>query len=160
MFRQVTAPSDLESALSDPLHALLYMCFMVLSCGALSYSWIGVSGSNVKEEVEKMQNEGMYIEGSRATSQNQTDHYAKWYFNQYIPTAALLGGMAIGAPRGHPPVYSLSHCLPAGVLTIVADFMGAIGSGTGLLLAVTTIYEYYEIVRSETGNDFSKVWRK
>jgi preprotein translocase subunit SecY len=29
----------------------------------------------------------------------------------------------------------------SGVLTIVADFMGAIGSGTGLLLAVTTIYE-------------------
>ena len=29
----------------------------------------------------------------------------------------------------------------SGILTIVADFMGAIGSGTGLLLAVTTIYE-------------------
>ena len=38
--------------------------------------------------------------------------------------------------------------------------MGAIGSGTGLLLAVTTIYEYYEIVRRETGNDISKVWQK
>ena len=42
--------------------------------------------------------------------------------NRYIPTAAAFGGMCIGA------------------LTIVADFMGAIGSGTGILLAVTTIY--------------------
>jgi hypothetical protein len=58
------------------------------------------------------------------------------------------------APRP-PPLTSV-----AGVLTIVADFMGAIGSGTGLLLAVTTIYEYYEIVRRETGNDISKVWQK
>ena len=33
--------------------------------------------------------------------------------NRYIPTAAAFGGMCIGA------------------LTIVADFMGAIGSGTG-----------------------------
>ena len=27
-----------------------------------------------------------------------------------------------------------------GMLTIVADFLGAIGSGTGILLAVTIIY--------------------
>jgi len=29
-------------------------------------------------------------------------------------------------------------------LTIFADFVGAIGSGTGILLAVTIIYSYYE----------------
>lgn len=49
--------------------------------------------------------------------------------NRYIPTAAAFGGMCIGA------------------LTIVADFMGAIGSGTGILLAVTIIYQYYEVRR-------------
>ncbi len=43
--------------------------------------------------------------------------------NRYIPIAAAFGGMCIGA------------------LTIVADFMGAIGSGTGILLAVTIIYQ-------------------
>lgn len=31
-----------------------------------------------------------------------------------------------------------------GALTIFADFMGVIGSGTGILLAVTIIYEYFE----------------
>ena len=31
-----------------------------------------------------------------------------------------------------------------GALTIIADFMGAIGSGTGILLAVSIIYQYYE----------------
>jgi len=46
--------------------------------------------------------------------------------NQYIPTAAMLGGMSIG------------------LLTIIADFLGAIGSGTGILLAVTIIYGYFE----------------
>ena len=42
--------------------------------------------------------------------------------NRYIPNAAAFGGMCIGA------------------LTIMADLMGAIGSGTGILLAVTIIY--------------------
>jgi protein transport protein SEC61 subunit alpha len=51
--------------------------------------------------------------------------------NRYIPTAAAFGGMCIGA------------------LTVIADFMGAIGSGTGILLAVTIIYQYFEIFYKE-----------
>ena len=51
--------------------------------------------------------------------------------NRYIPTAAAFGGMCIGA------------------LTIIADFMGAIGSGTGILLAVTIIYQYFETYDKE-----------
>ena len=43
-----------------------------------------------------------------------------------IMTAATLGGMCIG------------------VLTIFADFLGAIGSGTGILLTVSIIYSLYE----------------
>lgn len=48
-----------------------------------------------------------------------------------IPIAASFGGMCIGA------------------LTIIADFMGAIGSGTGILLAVTIIYGYFEQYKKE-----------
>jgi hypothetical protein len=46
---------------------------------------------------------------------------------RYIPIAAAFGGMCIGA------------------LTVIADFMGAIGSGTGILLAVTIIFQYFEM---------------
>ena len=45
--------------------------------------------------------------------------------NRYIPTAAYLGGMLIG------------------LISIFSDMMGAIGSGTGILLAVSIIYGYY-----------------
>lgn len=51
--------------------------------------------------------------------------------NRYIPTAAAFGGIAIG------------------VLTILADFLGAIGSGTGILLAVSIVYQYYEMLVKE-----------
>ena len=53
--------------------------------------------------------------------------------NRYIPPAAAFGGMCIGA------------------LTVVADLLGAIGSGTGILLAVTIIYQYYEMFSKEQG---------
>lgn len=40
-----------------------------------------------------------------------------------------------------------------GVLTIFADFLGAIGSGTGILLTVTIIYGLYEeVVKNKVKN--------
>lgn len=67
-----------------------------------------------------------FLQGHRDTVQS-----LKKELNRYIPIAAAFGGMCIGA------------------LTIVADFMGAIGSGTGILLAVTIIYQYFETYEKE-----------
>jgi len=58
--------------------------------------------------------------------------------NKYIPTAAAFGGLCIGA------------------LSVIADFMGAIGSGTGILLAVTIIYQYFELFAKEA-QDFGSM---
>lgn len=50
-----------------------------------------------------------------------------------IPTAAMVGGMCVAA------------------LSIFADLLGAIGSGTGILMAVTIIYDLYERVSRDGG---------
>lgn len=54
------------------------------------------------------------------------DSGLKTHLNRYIPIAATFGGLCIGA------------------LSIVADFVGVIGSGTGILLAVNIVYGYFE----------------
>ena len=71
----------------------------------------------------------MTMEGHRQSKNNDSMINV---LRRYIPTAAAFGGACIGA------------------LTVVADFMGAIGSGTGILLAVTIIYQYFEIFAKET----------
>jgi len=48
------------------------------------------------------------------------------YLDRYIPVAAALGGIMVG------------------LLTVFADMLGAIGSGTGILLAVNIIFSFYE----------------
>ncbi|GKC00573.1 protein transport protein Sec61 subunit alpha [Tanacetum coccineum] len=55
--------------------------------------------------------------------------------NRCIPIAAAFGGLCIGA------------------LTVLADFMGAIESGTGILLAVTIIYQYFETLEKEMASE-------
>ena len=53
------------------------------------------------------------------------------HLNRYIPIAATLGGVFIA------------------ILSITADLMGAIGSGTGILLSVSIIYQLYEAIAKE-----------
>jgi protein transport protein SEC61 subunit alpha len=44
-----------------------------------------------------------------------------------------------------------------GLLSIVSDYLGAIGSGTGILLTVTIIYDFYEAFMRENTNDMKSV---
>merc|ERR1719379_2766904 len=108
----------------DPFHALFYVIFVVTSCALFSKAWIDVSGSSARDVAKQLKDQNMMMPGFR-------DSDLPRQLNRYIPIAASFGGACIGA------------------LTIVADFLGAIGSGTGILLAVTIIYQYFEIVYKE-----------
>jgi len=108
----------------DPIHAVFYIAFVLFSCALFSKTWIDVSGSSAKDVAKQIKDQSMMIPGYR-------DSDIPKYLNKYIPIAASFGGACIGA------------------LTIVADFLGAIGSGTGILLAVTIIYQYFEMVCKE-----------
>merc|ERR1712186_202942 len=101
-------------------------------------TWIEVSGSSAKDVAKQLRDQQMVMKGHRDSSLAKE-------LNRYIPTAAAFGGMCIGA------------------LTVVADFMGAIGSGTGILLAVTIIYQYFEIFvkeQSEMGSMGALLFKK
>merc|ERR1712157_259016 len=108
----------------DPIHAVFYVAFVLISCALFSKTWIDVSGSSAKDVAKQLKDQQMMMPGFR-------DSDLPKQLNRYIPPAAAFGGACIGA------------------LTVVADFLGAIGSGTGILLAVTIIYQYFEIVYKE-----------
>ena len=120
----ISPPRDFVEIIKDPFHTLFYIVFVLGSCALFSKIWIEVSGSSAKDVAKQLMEQDMVIEGLR--DQSMVRH-----LNRYIPTAAAFGGMCIGA------------------LSILADFMGAIGSGTGKLLAVTIIYQYFEQISKE-----------
>ena len=55
----------------------------------------------------------------------------KKVLDRYIMPLAVMGGLSIG------------------FLSILADFVGAIGTGTGILLTTTRIYTFYEQLKKE-----------
>jgi len=123
----VSPPGNLSEILEDPLHALIYLTFMLTACALFSKTWIEVSGSSPNDVHKQLSDQQMTLMGYRQTEMKKV-------LRRYIPIAAAFGGMCIGA------------------LTVMADFMGAIGSGTGILLAVTIIYQYFEIFMKEGGD--------
>merc|ERR1712194_319916 len=120
----MSPPNNFSDIWEDPVHALFYVAFVLLSCALFSKTWIEISGSSSRDVAKQLRDQQMIFKGHREQS-------LLHILDMYIPTAAAFGGMCIG------------------MLTIVADFLGAIGSGTGILLAVTIIYQYFEIVYKE-----------
>jgi protein transport protein SEC61 subunit alpha len=124
----VSPPANLSEIVEDPLHALVYLSFMITACALFSKTWIDVSGSAPSDVHKQLVDQQMTLMGYRQTEMKKV-------LRRYIPIAAAFGGCCIGA------------------LTVIADFMGAIGSGTGILLAVTIIYQYFEIFMKENAGE-------
>ncbi|EFN51494.1 hypothetical protein CHLNCDRAFT_59206 [Chlorella variabilis] len=122
----ISPPESLAAAAANPVHTLFYVAFMLGICAIFSITWIEVSGQSANDVAKQLRDQQFFLAGHRDTVSS-----LKKELNRYIPTAAAFGGMCIGA------------------LTIVADFLGAIGSGTGILLAVTILYQYWEAYNKE-----------
>jgi len=120
----ISPPSSFAEIIYDPFHAVFYLVFILTACALFSKTWIEVSGASARDVAKQLRDSQMIMKGHR-------DSALVHVLNRYIPTAAAFGGMCIGA------------------LTVIADFMGAIGTGTGILLAVTIIYQFYEAFMKE-----------
>eukprot|EP00055_Hartaetosiga_balthica_P006806 m.22239 g.22239 ORF g.22239 m.22239 type:complete len:475 (-) comp5438_c0_seq1:489-1913(-) len=127
----LSPPTSFRHIAADPLHTVIYIVFMLGSCALFSRYWIHLSNSAPEDVARQLKEQELTIAGARP-------HQTKARLSRYIYTAAAFGGLCIGA------------------LSVFADFLGAIGSGTGILLAVTIIYQYYEtIAKEQEKNGFS-----
>ncbi|KAI5848162.1 SecY subunit domain-containing protein [Tricharina praecox] len=120
----MSPPLNFTDALLDPVHTALYIIFMLGACAIFSKTWIEVSGSSPRDVAKQLKEQGLVMAGHREQSMYKE-------LKRVIPTAAAFGGACIGA------------------LSVVSDLSGALGSGTGILLAVTIIYGYFEIAAKE-----------
>ncbi|CAL5970086.1 Sec61_alpha family protein [Hexamita inflata] len=112
-------PYSLRSAFFHPLHTILHTCVMVFMSGLVSKLWIGFSGESAAEQAKQLLDNQWIITALRPCS-------VEAELNKYIPTAAVTGGIILG------------------LLSLVADVFGTLGSGSGLLMAATALVKIYE----------------
>jgi protein transport protein SEC61 subunit alpha len=119
----LTPPASIFDFIFSPFKTVFYVSFAMITCAIFSKTWIEVSGSSSWDVAKQLKDEGMTIKGYKMDPSGRN---IKKYLDHYIPIAATFGGLCIGA------------------LSVFADLLGAIGSGTGILLAVTIIYGMFE----------------
>lgn len=122
----VIPPRTLSNVLLDPVRAGIYTIIFVAACVFFAATWVEVGGMDARTVAKQLLDSGMQIEGFRRSQLPIQQVLAR-----YIPTVTILGGMIIGT-------------IAAG-----ADFLGAFGSGTGILLTVGIIEQYYQILVRE-----------
>ncbi|KAK9240929.1 SecY subunit domain-containing protein [Lipomyces kononenkoae] len=119
-------PLNIAEALVDPIKTVIYVTFILTACAVFSKTWIEISGSSPRDVAKQLKDQDLVMAGHREGSMYKE-------LKKIIPTAAAFGGACIGA------------------LSVTSDLLGTLGSGTAILLAVTTIYGYFEIAAKEGG---------
>lgn len=132
----LTPPQGFSDLIFSPIKTLIYISITMLCCAFFSKTWIEVSGSGSWDVAKQLKEEGFTIKGYKLDPSGRN---IKQYLDHYIPIAASFGGLCIGA------------------LSVFADLIGAIGSGTGILLAVTIIYQMFEQYAKARGAGKGKV---
>jgi preprotein translocase subunit SecY len=122
----VVPPHNLPGVLADPVRALIYAALLVVFCVFFAVTWVEVGGMDANTVAKQLLDSGMQIEGFR-----RSQIPIRQLLQRYIPVVTILGAIIIG------------------VIAASADFLGAFGSGTGILLTVGIIEQYYQILVKE-----------
>ena len=122
----LTPPRSLTGIVENPLRAGVYALLLILVCIFFAATWVEVGGMDAKSVARQLIDSGMQIEGFRRSSAP-----IQQLLSRYIPIVTILGGAVIG------------------VIAAFADFLGAFGSGTGILLTVGIIEQYYQLLVKE-----------
>jgi protein transport protein SEC61 subunit alpha len=133
----VTAPQNVMNVAADPLRAAVYLGILVAFCAVFSLIWLEVGGLGPSKVAEQLMSSGMQIPGYRRSGKP-----IELILKRYIPVVTVLGGIIVGLVAG------------------LADFLGVFGSGTGILLSVGIIYQYYEMLMRERAAEMFPAFRR
>jgi preprotein translocase SecY subunit len=122
----LTPPRGLEVVGADPLRAVVYLLVLIVACAIFSVTWIEVGGMAPRDVSKQLINAGMMVPGFR-----RSPKILEKLLKRYITPVSIWGGVAIALIAGF------------------ADYLGALGTGMGILLATMIIQQYYEIIAKE-----------
>ena len=117
--------------------ALSYLLIMIMGCMLFSYFWVQTSGMDARSQAKQMMSSGLTIPGFR-----RDERILERLLDRYIGPLTIMGGATIGFLSG------------------IADILGALGQGTGILLTVMIIYKLYEEIAKQHMMDMHPMMRK
>jgi len=99
--------------------------------------WVQTSNMDAKSVAEQMMSSGLQIPGFR-----KDKRILERILSRYIMPLTVMGGLTVG------------------FLAAMADLLGALSRGTGILLTVMIIYQMYEDIAREHMYDMNPMMKK
>lgn len=118
-------------------HSLVYLLIYAVGAMIFSIFWVQTSGLDAESQANQMVSSGLQVPGFR-----RDKRVLERMLKRYIGPLTVMGGLTIGLLAGS------------------ADLLGAIGSGTGILLTVMIIYRLYEDIAKQHMYDMNPAMRK
>ena len=103
-----------------------YLFIFIILCIYLGKIWVEVSGLASRDIAQQIIDSGMMVPGFRSSAK-----IIEKILDRYIPVLIVLNGILIA------------------LLSFMADSLGALTSGTGLLIAIGIIHQYAETISKE-----------
>ncbi|MFW9819406.1 MAG: preprotein translocase subunit SecY [Candidatus Thorarchaeota archaeon] len=122
----LTPPMGIDDFLSNPLRAFIYLVIFIFLCIMLGRVWVEVSGLAPRDIAQQIIDSKMQVPGFRSSAK-----IIERILKRYIPTLVIINGMIIA------------------IMSFGADTLGALTSGTGLLIAIGIIHQYAETISKE-----------
>ena len=123
--------------LSNIGQALIYIVVFMIGSVIFSIFWVQTAGMDAKSQAKQIMNSGLQISGFR-----RDERVLEKILNRYIWPLTIVGGASIG------------------LLAALADLMGTLANGTGILLAVMIVYKLYEDIAKHHMMDMHPALRK
>jgi len=122
----LSPPGSLYATLADPVRALVYTVTLMGLATLFGIMWVEISGLSASAQAEQLIKSGMEIPGIRRNPKILERILSRYIF----------------------PLTVLSSLIVAGIAAL-GSLLGAYGTGTGLLLAVGIVQQYYTMIAYE-----------
>lgn len=122
----LSPPGSILSTLSDPIKAFIYAISVLGLATLFGIMWVEISGLSASAQAEELMKSGMEIPGIR-----RNPKILERILARYITPLTVLSSLIVAS------------------IAVTADMLGAYGTGTGILLAVGIVQQYYMMIAYE-----------
>jgi preprotein translocase subunit SecY len=119
------------------VNSVIYILLMIGGSVLFSIFWVQTSNMDARSLADQMLSSGLQIPGFR-----KDRRILERLLNRYIMPLTVMGAITVG------------------FLAAIADLMGALSRGTGILLTVMIVYKLYEDIAREHMYDMNPMLRK
>ncbi len=119
------------------LQGLTHMIFFTTLSILFSIFWVKTSGMDSKKQAQKITSSGLQVSGFR-----QDNRILETILDRYIMPLTVMGGAAIG------------------LLASLTNLLGALVSGTAILLVIMIMFQFYQSIAKDHMTDMNPAMKK